>query len=127
MLSVMRASAGCDMSTQTRLWLVEAARSLVAGQLWNSCVWTSSFILILFFVLLLFVLRHFSRTPRRRRRRRVDCLRRRPSNRPPLPLSVCAPFIPAVSIFSCVAAHLALASYTGGRSSCDGPDIIDGS
>ena len=50
MLSVMRASAGCDMSTQTRLWLVEAARSLVAGQLWNSSVRTSSFTLILFFL-----------------------------------------------------------------------------
>src|ERR1017187_9090763 len=50
MLSVMRASAGCDMSTHTRPWLVEAARSLVAGQLWNSCVWTSSFTLILIFL-----------------------------------------------------------------------------
>ena len=33
-----RASAGCDISTQTRLWLVDAGRSFVAGQFWKSWV-----------------------------------------------------------------------------------------
>src|ERR1019366_4428339 len=41
-VSVILESAGCDMSMQTRLWLVEAAGSFVAGPLGNSCVSTNS-------------------------------------------------------------------------------------